>query len=602
MTIKTRFDQGEAGNIRLDDLTIRMVADESEKAEWNRLIVEHHYLHDSTLVGQQICYVIECRGKAVTLLSFSSPAYHLSPRDRWIGWDRPQMARRRHFLVANSRFLILPGVNTRNLASKSLAMATSRLSDDWHVLFGHPVVAVETFTEKRFPGTSYKADNWTRLGATQGFSRDGGAFYIRNGAPKTIWVKELKKNAKQLLSMKELPPDLAEHERETPVKVLGAELNPPMLHSLYDALLDVPDPRRKAGLTQRMGGCLALIVIGFLCGCEGLSGCAEFGKNLRQSQLKSLRVRFDKKTRLFRAPCHTTLWHIMNRVDPAELALRISAWVGSKDGTLPSCIAIDGKTLRGSKDADGNAMHVVTAVNHEGDTPFFAQTATNCKGKEMEAVRNLIAEQPDLVGCLLTFDALHANGETLNDIREKQANYLVSVKNNQPQLLAEAMDAHKNASVEQIGVHEDPPEASHGRIVVRSIKTFQFKSVYPDFVSVNTAMLIHRNTFHKRSGIETDEEEMYVSSLPRKAMTPGKWLGVARAHWHVESLHYIKDRTLKEDRCTAQGDTAVNMSTLRSLTANLLRKAGEYAPKISDAFKANVQLAINVITRKKTTI
>ena len=56
MTIKTRFDQGEAGNIRLDDLTIRMVADEPEKAEWNRLIVEYHYLHDSTLAEPQIRY------------------------------------------------------------------------------------------------------------------------------------------------------------------------------------------------------------------------------------------------------------------------------------------------------------------------------------------------------------------------------------------------------------------------------------------------------------------------------------------------------------------------------------------------------------------
>jgi hypothetical protein len=130
-----------------------------------------------------------------------------------------------------------------------------------------------------------------------------------------------------------------------------------------------------------MGACLALIVIGFLCGCEGLAGCAEFGRNLRQSQLKALRVRFDKKTRLYRSPSHTTLWHVMNKVDPAELASRISAWVASRDGTLPSRIAIDGKTLRGSEDPEGNAMHVVTAVNHEGETPFLPRRRRTAKAR-----------------------------------------------------------------------------------------------------------------------------------------------------------------------------------------------------------------------------
>lgn len=389
MAIKTRFNKGEAGNIRLDDLTIRMVTDEAEKAEWNKLVVKHHYLRDATLTGTQIRYVVECRGKAVSLLSYSSPAYHLALREKWIGWDRLQMARRRHFIAANSRFLILPGVTTPNLASKSLALANGRLSDDWQALFGHPVVAVETFTEQRFPGTSYKADNWRRLGATQGFTRDAGAFYIRNGAPKTIWIKELRKGARQALSAGEMPPELAGHERATPLKAAGAELKPELLHSLYEALSDVPDPRRKAGLTQRMGACLALIVIGFLCGCEGLAGCAEFGKNLRQSQLKALRVRRDKKSRFLRPPCHTTLWHVMNRTAPDELARRVSAWVASKDGTLPSCIAIDGKTARGSEDPEGNAIHVVTAVNHAGDTPFLRklrQTARAGNAKPCETL------------------------------------------------------------------------------------------------------------------------------------------------------------------------------------------------------------------------
>ena len=373
MTIKTRFDKGEVGNIRLDDLCVEIAADEAEKDKWNRLMEEHHYLHNSTLAGPQIRYAISCRGKTVALLSFSSCAYHLALRDTWIGWNQTQMAQRRHFVAANSRFLILPGVSTPNLASKSLALCLNRLSADWQARFGHPILVVETFTEQRFPGTSYKADNWNRLGATQGFSRDGGAFYIRNGAPKTLWVKELHGDARRVLASPALPENLVEFERAASAHTIGTTITPAVMGSLREALATVPDPRRKSARTQSMGACLSIIVIGFLCGCEGLAGCAVFARNLRQSQLKALWVRCDKKTRCYRAPCHTTLWLVMNKVDPGELAKRIQTWVTNceSNGTLPECLAIDGKTLRGSEDENGLAMHVVTALSHEGQSPFL---------------------------------------------------------------------------------------------------------------------------------------------------------------------------------------------------------------------------------------
>ena len=382
--LKTRFDKGEAGNICLDDLTVRLVDNEEDKATWNQLVAKHHYLHDATLVGRHLRYVVSCRGKAVSLLSFSSCAYHLAARDKWIGWNQAQMAQRRHLVVANSRFLILPGISTPNLASKSLALCLNRLSADWMAGFGHPLLAVETFTEQRFPGTSYKADNWLRLGATQGFKRDGEAFYIRNGEPKTIWVKELRKDARKILSTHKLPPDLVAHERPATANVLADVLGKATLGSLYDTFSDVYDPRRMAARTQRMGACLSIIVLGFLCGCEGLSGCAVFGRNLKQAQLMALGVRRDRKTKKFRSPCHATLWHIMNKVDPAELSRRISAWTAARNGTLPECIAIDGKTLRGSEDSAGRAMHVITAISHTGHTPFLRRrqpTAKDVKAK-----------------------------------------------------------------------------------------------------------------------------------------------------------------------------------------------------------------------------
>jgi len=179
---------------------------------------------------------------------------------------------------------------------------------------------------------------------------------------------------------------------------------------------------------------------------------------------------------------------------------------------------------------------------------------------------------------------------------------MVSVKDNRPQLLAEAMSAFESASPARIGAHLDPPEAGHGRIVTRGIKTIPFKPGNPVFATVNSAMLIHRHTVDKLIGKVTDEDELYMSSLPAGAKRPKCWLDTARAHWHIEALHHVKDRTLKEDRCTAQGATAVNMSTLRSLAVHLLRQTARYAPRASDAFKANVQKAIDLVMSKRSRI
>jgi predicted transposase YbfD/YdcC len=179
---------------------------------------------------------------------------------------------------------------------------------------------------------------------------------------------------------------------------------------------------------------------------------------------------------------------------------------------------------------------------------------------------------------------------------------MVSVKDNRPQLLAEALNALENVSPARLGIHVDPPEIGHGRIVTRGIKTFPFKPGNPVFATVNSAMLIHRHTVEKLTGKTSDEDELYMSSLPAGAKRAKCCLDITRAHWHIEVLHHVKDRTLKEDRCTAQGATAVNMSTLRSLAVDLLRKTARYAPRASDAFKANVQKAIDLVMSRKPRI
>ena len=153
MAISTQFYKGLDGPIQLNEIRIRPIETDLEKDRWNELICEHHYLHDASLCGRQIRYVAECRGKCVALISFGTSSWHLSGRDQWIGWDERQRLSRLNFVLQNSRFLIMPDVNTSNLASKVLSLCQRRLPGDWQELFNQPVLLLETFVERSYPGT-----------------------------------------------------------------------------------------------------------------------------------------------------------------------------------------------------------------------------------------------------------------------------------------------------------------------------------------------------------------------------------------------------------------------------------------------------------------
>ena len=127
----------------LERVTVRQLA-AHERPAFDRLLREEHYLHSSVLVGQSLCYVAEVAGQWLALLTFSAPALHLKARERWLGWTPRQRARRLGLVVNNSRFLLLPERQRYpNLASRVLALCLRRLSADWEVRWGHPVLVVE---------------------------------------------------------------------------------------------------------------------------------------------------------------------------------------------------------------------------------------------------------------------------------------------------------------------------------------------------------------------------------------------------------------------------------------------------------------------------
>ena len=146
---------------------------EPQRAWVARCLDEHHYLGYPDPLGQLHYLVGDRYGRAVACLLFGAACWKVAAREAFIGWSDAQRQKSLGHLANNSRFLILPGVQTPHLASYLLAGAVRQLRADWLAQHGRPLWLVETFVEQeRFAGTCYRAANWLKVGQTQGRTRN----------------------------------------------------------------------------------------------------------------------------------------------------------------------------------------------------------------------------------------------------------------------------------------------------------------------------------------------------------------------------------------------------------------------------------------------
>lgn len=184
---------GSAGTV--GRIEFEQVRTEDERRWFRELVGRYHYLGHAVPMGAHLRYLVfasEPERAIVGCVQFSSPAWHIAARDRWIGWDDATRVRNLQRVVNNSRFLLLPWVRIKNLASRVLSLAARQVATDWQERYGVQPLLAETFVDpSRFAGTSYRAANWIELGVTSG--RGGmNRIYERKGvAPKTVFVYPL---------------------------------------------------------------------------------------------------------------------------------------------------------------------------------------------------------------------------------------------------------------------------------------------------------------------------------------------------------------------------------------------------------------------------
>jgi predicted transposase YbfD/YdcC len=357
----------------------------------------HHWLGYQA-AGQTIRYVGLVEDRWVAVAVFGAAALSCTVREVAIGWDPDVKRSRLPLLVANTRLCVLPGAPTHT-ASAFLAGCLRRVSGDYLDRWGHPVLAVESFTDPtRHRGTCYAAAGFTPVGTTSGYARTGGASesYTFHGQPKRYWLKPLHRHGLAMLAAPfDAPATFPPATR--PVIDINAV---PLDHgqdNLLDLMYTVTDTRHNRGVRHDLASILTSVVAGSLCGAGGYGAIAQWAAHQSQDGLRRLGTRFNRRRKRYVPPSMQTIRRAVRSIDPAELDQAVGAWLWQLAKTRQITmgqyerlvLALDGKVSRGAHDPDGAQLNLFSALV-QGQRLTVAQQAISSKTNEIPAFITLL--------------------------------------------------------------------------------------------------------------------------------------------------------------------------------------------------------------------
>ena len=183
-----------------EPLELALVEGPAESRRWREQMERYHYLGCRVPFGAHLRYWVRNRERELACLLFTSPAWKMQARDEWIGWSDEQRRHNLQAIVNNGRFLILPWVRVKGLASRILALSARQMSGDWETRYGYRPLLLETLVDaKRFRGTCYRAANWIRVGQTTGRGRMDREHKAHGQSVKDIYVYPLVRDFRQRL-------------------------------------------------------------------------------------------------------------------------------------------------------------------------------------------------------------------------------------------------------------------------------------------------------------------------------------------------------------------------------------------------------------------
>jgi predicted transposase YbfD/YdcC len=344
---------------------------------------------------------------------------------------------------------------------------------------------------------------------------------------------------------------------------------------LLQALTAVPDPRDPRGVRYPLAGLLTVAVCAVLAGASSFAAITDWLHDLDESA--RARLGFTRGV-----PAGTTVWRLLTRLDAAVLATVLAGWLRARARPVAPrrrrhrrVIAVDGKTLRAARRADGSQVHLLSALDTSTGI-VLAQVTVSAKSNEIPAFAPLLdaveAVLGSLTGVLFIADALHTQTAHADEVAARGAYLMVPAKGNQPTLFAQL----KALPWAQIPTGDRRRDRGHGRRETRTVKAVTLHT--PGGIPhAQQAVRITRTRTTATNG-KTSRETAYLTvSLPADQAQPADLQDWARREWHIENkIHHVRDVTFREDLHQARTGTGpAVIATLRNTAIGYHRTNGD---------------------------
>lgn len=344
------------------------------------------------------------------------------------------------------------------------------------------------------------------------------------------------------------------------------------LLSLQEAFAPLNDPRQAVKVEYPLIEILLIALCETISGAQGYTEIAEMAQEREEWYRTTLGLALSNGV-----PSHDTFGNVFRMLDTETFHQCFLRWMSAADIVLEGkTVSIDGKTLRRShhRSKGIKALHMVSAFASDYGL-VLGQRCTEEKSNEITAIPELLA-MLYLKGCIVTIDAMGTQTEIVASIREKEADYLLPVKANQPTLQNDVIGCFDKAQSKQWrGVQHTihrTVDGGHGRVETRTCWAMPLPKAMADqaerWKDLRSIAMIE--AVREVNGESTLERRYYITSLPAEATVI---LGAARAHWGIENqLHWRLDVQMNEDQCRIRGDGAENLAVIRHIALNQLRR------------------------------